>query len=143
MVIYLRVANIQQGNTLSELGTAIAKREISRVKRRTPANTNTRLPFYRGNSEEKIELLETAITIMNHLDENPILSQVSQPTLWHTDLHMGNIFVAPEDNDNTQIVSIIDFHTIHPFPFSSGTMAYIPTAYAGLRERVNTTETPW
>lgn len=43
------------------------------------------------------------------LDSHPKLIKSGQPTLWHKDLHMGNIYVAP--NDNSQITSIIDFQS--------------------------------
>lgn len=36
--------------------------------------------------------------------------KVSEPVLWHTDLHMGNIYVSEEDPAN--IVSLIDWQSI-------------------------------
>lgn len=48
------------------------------------------------------------------LDSHPLLGQSAQPTLWHTDLHMGNIYVAPDHR--TQIVSVIDFQSISVMP---------------------------
>ncbi|KFZ14671.1 hypothetical protein V502_05960 [Pseudogymnoascus sp. VKM F-4520 (FW-2644)] len=38
-----------------------------------------------------------AIQIMELLDTHPILSRHAQPILWHSDLHMGNILVSPDD----------------------------------------------
>ncbi|GLA32635.1 hypothetical protein AnigIFM63326_000844 [Aspergillus niger] len=43
-----------------------------------------------------------------------ISGQSAQPTLWHTDLHMGDIYVAPEDS--TRTVSIIDFQSLAIMP---------------------------
>ncbi|KAJ5634872.1 hypothetical protein N7528_002714 [Penicillium herquei] len=51
---------------------------------------------------------------MKLLDSNKLLTQASQPTLWHTDLHMGNIFVNPEEC--SKIVSIIDFQSTSVLP---------------------------
>lgn len=52
---------------------------------------------------------------MELLDSNEILKgEASQPTLWHTDLHMGNIFVAP--NECSRIVSLIDLQSISVLP---------------------------
>lgn len=51
---------------------------------------------------------------MELLDSNRILKGACQPTLWHTDLHMGDIFVAPDDC--SKIVSLIDFQSISVRP---------------------------
>lgn len=48
------------------------------------------------------------------LDSHPKLIKSGQPTLWHKDLHMGNIYVAP--NNNSQISSIIDFQSQSVLP---------------------------
>lgn len=75
---------------------------------------NKTLPFYQGKLEEQIQLLETTIDLMKYLDSNPTLSRSAQPTLLHTDLHMGNIYVSPDDS--TRIVSLIDFQSISILP---------------------------
>lgn len=51
---------------------------------------------------------------MEVLDSNRILKRACQPTLWHTDLHMGNIFVAPDEC--SRIVSLIDFQSTSVLP---------------------------
>ncbi|RAL04249.1 uncharacterized protein BO80DRAFT_422605 [Aspergillus ibericus CBS 121593] len=97
--------------TISQLGISIAKREVSRI----PPKQSDRPPmFYHGSVEEQIQLLESTISLMPMLDSLPELLQTSQPTLWHTDLHMGNIYVAPDDS--TRIVSIIDFQSVSVMP---------------------------
>ncbi|KAI9042825.1 aminoglycoside phosphotransferase family protein [Aspergillus affinis] len=63
----------------------------------------------RGRNEEQASLLEATIALMRMLDSHPILSQFSQPTLWHTDL-MGNIFITPDDN--SRITSLIDIQSL-------------------------------
>ncbi|KAI2899918.1 hypothetical protein CBS63078_7170 [Aspergillus niger] len=97
--------------TLSGLGIAIAERELSRISGIPP---NKSAMFYRGTFEEKSQLLNFTIRLMTMLDSHPLLGQSAQPTLWHTDLHMGNIYVAPEDS--TRIVSIIDFQSLAVMP---------------------------
>ncbi|PYH73234.1 uncharacterized protein BO88DRAFT_421641 [Aspergillus vadensis CBS 113365] len=77
--------------TVSGLGIAIAERELSRIARMPPNKPS----------------------MFNH-DTHPLLGQSAQPTLWHTDLHMGNIYVAPDDR--TRIVSVIDFQSISVMP---------------------------
>ncbi|KAE8140230.1 phosphotransferase enzyme family protein [Aspergillus pseudotamarii] len=98
-------------NTLSSYGIAIAKREKSRI---LSSRSNSRPLFAKGTIEEQIRLLEITINLMRIMDLHPILSQFSQPTLWHTDLHMGNIFVASDDN--ARITSLIDFQSISILP---------------------------
>lgn len=51
---------------------------------------------------------------MTLLDANSILSRSSQPTLWHTDLHMGNIYVSPDEP--SRIVSFIDLQGVLVLP---------------------------
>lgn len=46
---------------------------------------------------------------MTKLDEASLIDKVSEPVLWHTDLHMGNIYVSEE---NPAIVSLIDWQSI-------------------------------
>ncbi|KUM65801.1 hypothetical protein ACN42_g1268 [Penicillium freii] len=98
-------------NTISALGMSIAKRELSRISNGHPTN---HAHFYRGSVEECTQLLETTIRLMTRLDTNSILSRVSQPTLWHTDLHMGNIFVSPDEP--SRIVSFIDLQGMLVLP---------------------------
>lgn len=99
------------GNTISALGISIAKRELSRISNGRHTN---HAHFYRGSVEECTQLLETTIRLMTCLDANSILSRVSQPTLWHTDLHMGNIFVSPDEP--SRIVSFIDLQGMLVLP---------------------------
>ncbi|PWY70738.1 hypothetical protein BO83DRAFT_389943 [Aspergillus eucalypticola CBS 122712] len=67
-----------------------------------------------GTMDEQARLLEFTIRLMPMLDTHPLLGQSAQPTLWHTDLHMGNIYVAPDDR--TQIVSVIDLQSMSVMP---------------------------
>ncbi|EEP82215.1 predicted protein [Uncinocarpus reesii 1704] len=98
-------------SSLSELGISIARREILRITQNPPETKGT---FHHGTVEEQIHLLEIAIPVMQQLDSHPILSQFSQPVLWHTDLHMGNIFVS--SNDNSKVVSLIDWQSSSILP---------------------------
>jgi hypothetical protein len=47
---------------------------------------------------------------MSRLDEQTFVSRLSEPVLWHTDLHMGNIYVSEENP--SQMVSLIDWQSI-------------------------------
>lgn len=99
------------GNKISALGISIARRELSRI---SSGHLTHHAHFYRGSVEECIQLLETTIHLMTLLDANSILSRSSQPTLWHTDLHMGNIYVSPDEP--SRIVSFIDLQGVLVLP---------------------------
>ncbi|KAL8864900.1 MAG: hypothetical protein Q9198_009575 [Flavoplaca austrocitrina] len=63
-----------------------------------------------GTPEDHANLRDMALKLLPYLAGSPILQQIAKPVLWHTDLHMGNIFVS--ETDHSQIVSIIDWqHT--------------------------------
>ncbi|RAH44915.1 uncharacterized protein BO95DRAFT_498508 [Aspergillus brunneoviolaceus CBS 621.78] len=104
-------ANRSPGRTLSDLGSSIAKREIFRITHR---QSTPRLPFHQGSIQAQTQLLEAAMSVFRQIDSHPSIGQSGQPTLWHTDLHMRNIFVAPDES--SRIVSLIDFQSlsIHP-----------------------------
>jgi hypothetical protein len=63
---------------------------------------------------ERTSLLEKTIHLLNSLDSHPTLTASSKPVLWHTDLHMGNIYVSPDDP--AQILSLIDWQSISVLP---------------------------
>lgn len=50
---------------------------------------------------------------MKLLDSNE-LKKACQPILWHADLHMGNIYVNPDEH--SKIVSLIDFQSTSVLP---------------------------
>ncbi|KAJ9268533.1 hypothetical protein DTO212C5_5308 [Paecilomyces variotii] len=105
--------DINQGpwTTISDLGISIAKRELSQISNKRPDRPPM---FYQGTVKEQAHLLESAISLMRMLDSHPTLIKSGQPTLWHTDLHMGNIYVAP--NESSHIVSMIDFQSLSVLP---------------------------
>lgn len=83
------------GNNLSDLGISIAKRAFSQLAKQSLDNRSV---FHRGGPQEQARLLEVAVFLMRMLDSHPVLAKFARPTLWHTDLHMGNIFAAPKNN---------------------------------------------
>ncbi|KFX96260.1 hypothetical protein V490_03455 [Pseudogymnoascus sp. VKM F-3557] len=105
--------NVDNGpwHSISAFGKAIANREINRITRGTQAQQGA---FYHGTSTEQIALLRDTIQIMDLLDTHPILSRHAQPIIWHSDLHMGNIFVSADDP--SRIVSLIDWQSISILP---------------------------
>ncbi|KAL4756226.1 uncharacterized protein BDW70DRAFT_164694 [Aspergillus foveolatus] len=97
-------------NNLSDLGISITKRAFSQ-----PAKQSLDQPVaHRGGPQEQARLLEIAVLLMRMLDSHPVLAKFTRPTLWHTDLHMGNIFVAPKNN--SQITALIDVQSLSILP---------------------------
>ncbi|KAE8316763.1 phosphotransferase enzyme family protein [Aspergillus transmontanensis] len=81
-------------NTVADLGKSIAMRELYQISSKHP---NDKQPTSgRASIQEQTQLLE-------------------YPTLWHSDLHMGNIFVSPDES--SRIVSLIDFQSLSILPF--------------------------
>jgi hypothetical protein len=87
------------------------KREIARIKERNSIMMSDRPSVSTG---EQLAVLNMAKEVMSRLDTGTIIDRFSQPVLWHTDLHMGNIFVSSEDP--TKIVSLIDWQSISVSP---------------------------
>ncbi|KAF4215038.1 hypothetical protein CNMCM8980_008787 [Aspergillus fumigatiaffinis] len=88
---------------LCDLGLALANRGLRHVRHSTLV---PRGPHY-GSKDEHIQILKSASKIMPMLAGYTPLQRFSNPTLWHDDLHLGNIFVC--DEDPTNVLSIIDW----------------------------------
>ena len=99
------------GPSLSSYGEMLAKREIYRIQNVPRRNSS---PIYYGTASEQIWLLQTAVTAMRSLEAYTLLARSSQPRLWHTDLHMGNIFVS--EQDPSRILSFIDWQSTQVAP---------------------------
>lgn len=109
--LYASYAELYTGDSLSTFGVSIAQRELLRISRQ---GQQSQPSYYKGTVEQKSQLLEITVGLMKLLDSNELLREACQPTLWHTDLHMGNIFVAP--NERSRIVSLIDFQSASVLP---------------------------
>ncbi|KAF2276240.1 uncharacterized protein EI97DRAFT_377861 [Westerdykella ornata] len=94
-------------SNLSSFGIALVERETARIEQ-NPTSATTDPP--RGSFDEQIAVLKMARDVMSRLVSQTLIDRVSQPVLWHTDLHMGNIYVSSEDH--TKIVSLIDWQSI-------------------------------
>ncbi|KAL5371877.1 hypothetical protein DPSP01_013931 [Paraphaeosphaeria sporulosa] len=93
--------------TLPTFGVALAEREITRIEQ------NPKVVPYgppRGSTEEQLAVLKMAKEVFSKMDTKTLPGRLPWPTLWHTDLHMGNIYVS--DEEPTQIVSLIDWQSI-------------------------------
>ncbi|KAJ5215294.1 uncharacterized protein N7498_001701 [Penicillium cinerascens] len=93
--------------TTIDLGESLINRSLIKSQH----GLNPDLPVSLNSPlEEHLITLDMAKRVMPAAANNPKLLAQSQPTLWHTDLHMGNIFVA-EDNP-AEVTGFIDWqHT--------------------------------
>ncbi|KAH7389999.1 kinase-like domain-containing protein [Pyrenochaeta sp. MPI-SDFR-AT-0127] len=92
-------------SNLSSYGTALVEREIARVEHKTRDMSERPCE----SVEEKIAVLKMASEVMSRLNSGTLMDRFSHPVLWHTDLHMGNIFVSGKEP--TKIVSLIDWQS--------------------------------
>jgi hypothetical protein len=92
---------------LSSFGTALVERDLARLEKSLSASTSG---APRGSFEEHVAVLDMTKKVMSRLNERTLIGKVSEPVLWHTDLHMGNIYVA--EGKPAQILSIIDWQSI-------------------------------
>lgn len=99
---------IRIGAGLSDLCLALANRGLAHVQHSTLV---PRGPHF-GAKLEHIHILETAMKIIPKLVG--YIQRFSRPTLWHGDLHLGNIFVC--NKDPTRIVGIIDWQFVSIMP---------------------------
>ncbi|CAN9242061.1 unnamed protein product [Alternaria alternata] len=96
---------------LSSFGIALVERELARLEKSSSARTSG---APRGSFEEHIAVLDMIKKVMSRLNERTLIGKVSEPVLWHTDLHMGNVYVA--EGKPAQILSIIDWQSIPVSP---------------------------
>ncbi|RJE23926.1 Phosphotransferase enzyme family [Aspergillus sclerotialis] len=90
--------------TISEMGISLVERSLSN----SMDHPNPKLPAsLNGPAEERSAILKMAKETIPAVANNPKLLEQSQPTLWHTDLHMGNIFVA--EVDPGEVTGFIDW----------------------------------
>lgn len=93
---------------MSAYGSAVADREILKISHREKIDDRS---YRRRSKNEEIVDIQSASSIMESLEHCfKTLSSAFKPVLWHTDLHLGNIYVSDEDPAN--IVSIIDWQFI-------------------------------
>jgi hypothetical protein len=84
----------------------LAERELARTKRNA---TMVKADLKHDSSVEKVAVLAMIRDVMSRLDSGTLIDKVSEPVLWHSDLHMDNIFVS--EQDPAKIVSIIDWQS--------------------------------
>ena len=70
---------------------------------------DSKRPHYHGSVEDHKALLEYCRAVIQKMLQDPSMSLMAQPTLFHPDLNMRNIFVSEEDP--TMLTAIIDWQS--------------------------------
>ncbi|KAJ5573480.1 uncharacterized protein N7459_007907, partial [Penicillium hispanicum] len=94
----------------SQYASSIVQRELAHI-----ANSGTEVQRQLHNFDESQSideykiLLERVSMVLPILSDEPRVIGASDPVMWHTDLHLGNIFVSP--NEPSIIEGIIDWQS--------------------------------
>lgn len=99
------------GQTFYSYGTALAEREIGRIEQSIQTLEKDRKD---EPLDRRISLLHTTIQLFEQMASSSTLHRAGKARLWHTDLHMGNIFVSKENPSD--IVGIIDWQSMSILP---------------------------
>ncbi|KAM5490304.1 hypothetical protein MaudMau93_002502 [Microsporum audouinii] len=91
-------------------GEALIKRSLLKGFPSNARKLSACQPINYGSSSAHKKVLGSAMALVPLISSHPILVANSSPTLLHTDLHMGNIFVT--EDGPIEITSIIDWHSI-------------------------------
>lgn len=94
------------------MGKSLVQRSTSRAHQSRGKNSSALL---HDSIEEHLSLLEMTEKAIPTIAGSPKLLDNSQPVMWHTDLHMGNIFVSEDDPE--KVTGFIDWQntSINPF----------------------------
>lgn len=100
----LNAHDYHTGRTLCDLGNSLIERSLLQVSR----HPNIQLPLsLYGATDDHRYLLNSVKEALPSIAKSTKLSNQTQPILWHTDLHMGNIFVSQDDP--AVVTGIIDW----------------------------------
>ncbi|PYH31972.1 uncharacterized protein BO87DRAFT_408569 [Aspergillus neoniger CBS 115656] len=101
--------------SLLEFALSAPRRELARIVAKGD-DVHTDLTRFGNNQsiEEYSDLLQKMQLILPALSQHPRVQESATSTVWHTDLHLGNIFVCPDDP--TTIEGIIDWQSAEAAP---------------------------
>lgn len=72
------------------------------------------IPSIHGTKQDHEAVLNSAAKVLPLVATHPLLQQRCKASLWHHDLHLGNIFVS--EDDHAQITCIIDWQGVSISP---------------------------
>ncbi|KAF2206478.1 hypothetical protein CERZMDRAFT_103380 [Cercospora zeae-maydis SCOH1-5] len=100
---------------LAAFGQALVNREIYRINSKPTDQEPGAFPS--SSRAERVAVLRLAEEVIKRITPDSLPGRFCKPTLWHSDLHLGNIYVSGQDH--TKIVSIIDWQSLRIWPFLS------------------------
>lgn len=104
-----------KGSSFSGYAQSIPRREVDLIATcRAEVQRQLRDFDERQSINEYESLLGRVANILPILSHDPRVVEVSDSVLWHTDLHLGNIFVSP--GDPASIQGIIDWQSSQACP---------------------------
>ncbi|GKZ34583.1 hypothetical protein AbraIFM66950_004897 [Aspergillus brasiliensis] len=101
--------------SILEFALSAPRRELTRIAEKSNDVQQDLNSF--GNeqsSKEYSDLLEKTLLILPALSQHPGVQDSATSSIWHTDLHLGNIFVSL--NDPTKTEGIIDWQSAEAAP---------------------------
>lgn len=104
---------VSSGPDLSSWGQALVERETFRINNASSHHHESATPRL-STKAEQIATLDLASEVLTRLGAGSLPGKFAAPTLWHNDLHLGNIHVSEEDP--TQITSLIDWQSLPVLP---------------------------
>ncbi|KAK2744246.1 hypothetical protein FQN57_004331 [Myotisia sp. PD_48] len=99
--------------TVSEYGIAHLHKSLWRMSHAAYHTRSFKTPYH-GDQQRHAQVIHEAIKLMPTVAQLDGIDSLAAPILWHTDFHMGNVYVSKDDN--TAISSIIDWHDISIAP---------------------------
>ncbi|OJD23727.1 hypothetical protein ACJ73_04913 [Blastomyces percursus] len=104
------VSNVVSRASSLEFALSIPQRELDIIMDSKPEVQDCLSRFDESQSlNEYADLLQKTKAVLPHISRHPSVEESADPVLWHTDLHLGNIFVSADDP--TTIDGIIDWHS--------------------------------
>ncbi|KAF7121830.1 hypothetical protein CNMCM5793_009383 [Aspergillus hiratsukae] len=109
------VQDVGLWTSLSDFALSIPQREFRLIANEEAEVQNDLNCFSDGQSiNEYSDLLRKVKNILPILSQDPRVVEVARPVLWHTDLHLGNMFASTDDP--TTIEGIIDWQSAQIAP---------------------------
>lgn len=99
------------GSTLDGYRESLIDAGLSRVPLE---DDHKKRPSYHGTVESHVQLLGQARAVLKAMSSDRRIQNASAPTLFHPDLHKGNIFVS--DENPSAITNIIDWQSASTEP---------------------------
>lgn len=104
-----------EGDSILDFSHSISRRELDHI---ADSSADLQCQLHRFNNSQTVdeyaELLQKASMVLPVLAQDTSVVEAASSVIWHTDLHLGNIFVSPDDP--IKIEAIIDWQSVKAAP---------------------------